>query len=316
MAAASALLPLATHAQSDWPDKQPIRLIVPYSPGGSSDTLGRLIARYLEQALKQTVVVENKPGAGGVIGSQLAAKAAPDGYTLVVSGIGSHVIAPVNLPGTYDPMKDFTHIALLGGPPLAMVVNAEQPIRSVKEFIEVARTRPGGISWGSPGQGTHGHLTGELFRQVNKLNMVHISYKGSAPAVADLLANQIPAAFMTLSTANSHVATGRLRLLALTSAKRLPEYPDTPTFAELGLPQLTGTTWFSVSGPAGMPQAIVDKLNAEIRHGMHSPEVTRQLKAESMQTADYDAKEFTRFVGNEIARWTPAVQTLGHVPAK
>ena len=213
-------------------------------------------------------------------------------------------------------MKDFTHIALLAGPPLAMVVNAEQPIKNVKDFIEAARARAGGISWGSPGQGTHGHLTGELFRQANKLNMVHIAYKGSGPAVADLLANQIPAAFMTLSTANSHIATGRLRLLALTSAKRLPEFPDTPTFAELGMPQLTGTTWFSVSGPAGIPEPIVEKLNLEIRRGMHSPEITRQLKAESMQTADYSVDEFKRFVASEIARWTPAVQSLGPPPAK
>jgi tripartite-type tricarboxylate transporter receptor subunit TctC len=306
----AALLPSAARAQADWPSK-PIRLVVPYAPGGSSDTLGRAIGRHLSDAFKQSVIIDNRAGAGGAIGSQLVAKSAPDGYTLVISGIGSHVIAPVDSALAYDPMKDFTHIALLGGPPLAMVVNAEQPIKDVKGFIAHVAANPQGLSWGSPGQGTHGHLTGELFRAATKLNMVHIAYKGAGPAVADLVANQIPAAFMTLSSANAHVASGKLRLLALTSARRLPEYADVPTFAELGYPALTGTTWFSLSGPAGMPAALVDKVNAEVRRGLQTPAIRSQLAAESMETADLDAAAFTRFVGAEIARWTPAVRSLG-----
>jgi tripartite-type tricarboxylate transporter receptor subunit TctC len=308
------LLPVAARAQSDWPSKS-IRIVVPYAAGGSSDTLGRLIGRHLQDALKQTVVIENKGGAGGLIGSKEVAKSAPDGYTLVVSGIGSHVIAPVDSPTAFDPMKDFSHIALLGGPPLAMVVNAEQPIRDVKGFIEFARSNPKGISWGSPGQGTHGHLTGELFRQVNKLNMVHIAYKGAGPAVADLLGNQIPAAFMTLSSANAHVDSGKLRLLAVTASTRVAAYPHTPTMAEVGYPQLTGTTWFSLSGPAGMPQSIVDRLNAEVRRGLQTAAVRQAMSNESMETADYDAAAFTRFMAAEIARWAPAVKSLGG-PAK
>lgn len=307
---AVAVVPSAVRAQADWPSK-PIRLIVPYAPGGSADTLGRAIGRHLSEAFKQSVVVENKAGAGGMIGSQLVAKAAPDGYTLVISGIGSHVIAPVESPASYDPIKDFSHIALLGGPPLAMVVNAEQPIKDVKGFIAHVAAAPQGLSWGSPGQGTHGHLAGELFRAATKLNMVHISYKGAGPAVSDLVANQIPAAFMTLSSANAHIASGKLRLLALSSLKRLPEYPDVPTFAELGYPALTGTTWFALSGPPGMPAALVDKINAEVRQGLQTPAIRKQLAAESMETIDYDAAAFTRFVAAEIARWTPAVRSLG-----
>ena len=307
---AAALMPGAALAQTDWPSK-PIRIVVPYAPGGSSDTLGRLIGRHLQDAFKQTVVVENKAGAGGVIGSKEVAKAAPDGYTLVVSGIGSHVIAPVDQPNAFDPMKDFTHVAMLAGPPLGMVVNAEQPMKDVKGFIAFAQSNPGGLSWGSPGQGTHGHLTGELFRQTNKLNMVHISYKGAGPAVADLLGNQIPAAFMTLSSSNAHVDTGKLRLLAVSSAKRVTRYPDTPTLAELGYPQLTGTTWFSISGPAGMPKDVVDKLNAEIRRGLQTPTLVKALANESMETMDLDAAGFTKYVAAEIARWTPAVKSLG-----
>jgi tripartite-type tricarboxylate transporter receptor subunit TctC len=306
---AACAAPLGARAQSDWPNK-PIRLVVPYAPGGSSDTLGRLLGRYLQDALKQNVVVENRSGAGGMIGSQAVSKTAPDGYTLVISGIGSHVIAPVEATNTFDTMKDFSHIALLGGPPLALVVNAELPVKDVKGFIAHVNSSPKGLSWGSPGQGTHGHLTGELFRQANKLNMVHISYKGAGPAVADLLGNQIPAACMTLSSCNAHVDTGKLRLLAVSSAKRVAAYPDTPTLAELGYPQLTGTTWFSVSGPPGMPPAIVDKLNAEIRRGLQSPSVKAAMAAESMESGDYDAAGFTRFVAAEIARWTPAIKSL------
>ena len=305
----AALAPLPSWAQAEWPNK-PIRLIVPYAPGGSSDTLGRAIGRHLSEAFKQGVVIENRAGAGGTIGSQLVAKAAPDGYTLVISGIGSHVIAPVESPGAFDPMKDFSHIALLGGPPLAMVVNAEQPIKDVKGFIARVVADPKGISWGSPGQGTHGHLTGELFRAANGLNMVHISYKGAGPAVADLLGNQIPAAFMTLSSANAHIDSGKLRLLAISAPKRLPEYPDVPTFAELGYPALTGTTWFALSGPPGMPAALVEKINAEVRRGLQSPAIRNLLATESMESADYDAATFTRFVSNEIARWTPAVRSV------
>ena len=294
---------------ADWPQK-PIRIVVPYAPGGSADTLGRLIAKHLGEAFKQTVVVENKAGAGGLIGSQLVAKAAPDGYTLVVSGIGSHVIAPVDQTAGFDPMKDFSHIALLAGPPLAVVVNAELPVKDLAGLVSYVRTNPQGLSWGSPGQGTHGHLTGELFRTQARLNMVHIAYKGAGPAVADLIANQIPAAFMTLSSANAHVQTGKLRLLATSAAKRVAEFPNAPTLAELGYPGLTGITWFALSGPAGMPPALVDKINAEVRRGMQTAAVKAVLQAESMETIDLDPAGFTRYMQSEIERWTPAVKSV------
>ena len=310
MLAALTALALPAHAQPvDWPQK-PIRIVVPYAPGGSADTLGRLIAKHLGDAFRQTVVVENKGGAGGIIGSALTAKSAPDGYTLVVSGIGSHVIAPVDQPAGFDPLKDFSHIAMLAGPPLALVVNAELPVKDFKAFVAYIQADPKGLSWGSPGQGTHGHLTGELFRTQAKLNMVHISYKGAGPAVADLIANQIPAAFMTLSSANAHVQSGKLRLLALSSPKRLPEYPGVPTLAEVGYPGLTGITWFALSGPAGMPAALVEKINAEVRRGMQTAAAKAQMQAESMETLDLDPAAFTRYVAGEIERWTPAVRPV------
>ncbi len=293
---------------ADWPHK-PIRIVVPYAPGGSSDTLGRAIAKYLSDALRQPVVVENRAGAGGLIGSQQVAKAPPDGYTLVVSGIGSHVIAPA-VSNVFDPIKEFTHIALLGGPPIALVVNGSQPWRDVADFIDAAKTDTG-IHYATPGQGTHGHLTAELFRAALKLNLAHISYKGAGPAVNDLIANQIPAGFMTLSSANAHVPSGKLRLLAVTAPKRLQEYPSVPTFEELGYPNLTGTTWFALSGPPGMPGAIVEKINAEVRRGLQTPALKALLSAESMVTADYTPEAFQHFIFGELNRWvTPARAVL------
>jgi tripartite-type tricarboxylate transporter receptor subunit TctC len=298
----------SAHARDDWPNR-PIRLVVPYAPGGSADTLGRLVGKHVGEALKQPIVVENKAGAGGMIGSEVVARAAPDGYTLVVSGIGSHVIAPVE-NHTFDPMKDFTHIALLAGPPVAMVVNSEQPIKDVKGFIQYVSSQPKGISWASPGTGTHAHLFGEAFRAATKLNMVHISYKGAGAAITDVVGNQVPAAFMTLSSANAHIDSGKLRLLAVTSEKRVPEYPNAPTFIELGYPALTGITWFGISGPAGMPPAIVDRINAEVRLALKTADVQNKLKMESMVTSDLDAAAFTKYVAAEIERWTPMVRSI------
>lgn len=301
--------PGSAPAAADWPQKA-VRIVVPYAPGGSSDTLGRAIAKHLTEAFRQPVVVENRAGAGGLIGSQQVSKSAPDGYTLVVSGIGSHVIAPANGGGGFDPVKDFTHIAMLGGPPIALVVNASQPWRDVQSFVAHAARAGNIVNYATPGQGTHGHLTAELFRAALKLQLTHISYKGAGPAVTDLLANQIPAAFMTLSSANAHVPTGKLRLLALTAPKRLPEYPDVPTFAELGYPSLTGTTWFALSGPPGMPAAIVDRINAEVRRGLQTPALKAQLAHESMVTADYDPAAFQRFVVSELDHWGPAARSV------
>jgi tripartite-type tricarboxylate transporter receptor subunit TctC len=312
--ALSVLLVLAAFAQtaaaqSNWPDR-PIRLMVPFSPGGSTDTLGRLIGQHLSNAFGQPVVVDNRPGAGGMIGSQIVAKAPPDGYTLVVSGIASHVIAPAAPGALFDPMKDFTHIAMLGGPPVVLVVNSAVPVQDVKGFIAYVLSKPEGINWASSGQGTHAHLIGETFRAAKNLKMIHISYKGGGQAVVALLGNQIPAAFMALPSANQHILSGRLRALATTASKRLPEHPNVPTFAELGYPQLTARTWFSISGPAGMPKPIVDKINAEVRRGLQTPALKQQLALESIESDDFDAATFTQFVKSEIDRWTPLAKIV------
>lgn len=292
----------------DWPSK-PVRVVVPYAPGGSSDTLGRLIAQQLQANLKQTVVVDNKAGGGGTIGSGMVAKLPPDGYSLVVSGIGSHVIAPVETK-VFNPMSDFTHIALLGGPPLALVVHPSVPANTVPEFIAYAKQLKEGLSWGSPGQGTHGHLVGELLAKQAQYAQTHINYKGAGPAVTDLLSGQILAAVMTYSSANAFVKNGRLKALATTASKRLADIPNVPTFAELGYPGLTSITWFALSGPPGMPPALVARINEEVRRGLKTEAAQKQLAIESMETQDWDAATFTRYVSSEIERWTPLVQSI------
>ena len=292
-----------------WPER-PLKIMVPFSPGGSTDTLGRMIARYLSDALGQPAVIENKAGAGGMIGSQVVAKAPPDGYNLVISGIASHVIAPAAPGAPFDPMKDFTHIAMIGGPPVVLVVNSTVPVTDVKGFIAYANAQPEGLNWASSGQGTHAHLIGESFRLAANLKMVHISYKGGGQAVLDLLGNQLPAGFMALPSAKAHIHTGRLRALATTAAKRLPEHPDVPTFAELGYPALTARTWFGIAGPAGMPKPLVDRLNAEVRKGLQTPAIRHQLALESIESDDFDSATYTRFVKSEIDRWTPLARTV------
>jgi tripartite-type tricarboxylate transporter receptor subunit TctC len=292
-----------------WPQRA-VKVVVPYSPGGSADTLGRLVTVGLTEAFKQAFVIENRGGAGGIIGSQQVAKMAPDGYNLVVSGIGSHVIAPAENPSAFDPIQDFTHIAILGGPPVVLAVNADLPIKDIKSFIAYANQGDKGISWGSPGKGTHAYLIGESFKLQTKSRMVHIGYKGAAPAVADLVAGHIPASFTTLSTASVHIQSGRLRALAITASKRLPEFPNVPTFAELGYPNLTALTWFSLSGPAGMPPELVKRINQEVRTIMHSAHAREQLAKSSMETFDWDVPRFNKFFADEIRRWTPMVRDV------
>ncbi|GAB3501462.1 tripartite tricarboxylate transporter substrate binding protein [Curvibacter fontanus] len=295
-------------AATDWPAK-PVRIVVPYAPGGSSDTLGRMIAQQLQNNLKQTFVVENRAGGGGTLGSAQVAKMAPDGYNLVVSGIGSHVIAPVEIKA-FNPMSDFTHVALLGGPPLVLVVHPSVPANTVPEFIAYARQLKDGLSWGSPGQGTHGHLIGELLAKQAQYPQTHISYKGAGPAVTDLVSGQIQAAVMTYSSANAFVKAGRLKALATTASKRLVDIPNVPTFAELGYPGLTSITWFALSGPPGMPPALVARINEEVRRGLQAEAAQKQLAFESMETQDWDAATFTRYVAGEIERWTPLAQSI------
>ncbi len=305
----AAALSAAAHAQ-DYPAK-PVRLIVPFAPGGASDTLGRLVADKMSRSLGQQMIVENRSGAGGVIGSDLAAKADPDGYTLVVSGIASHVVAPFTTPTPYDAMKSFTHIALLGGPPTGLMINPSVPAKNIKEFIAYVKSNPKGMSYASPGHGTHAHLVGELFRIHTGLDLVHVPYKGGGPAVADVVAGHVPSSFSTVQAASAFVRAGKARFLALTSEERLKDFPDVPTFAELGQPELTAITWFGMSGPAGMPRPIVVRLNTEVRSALVQPDVRQKLSADGIVPNNLDADAFTAFVQKEIGRWGPIAKKVG-----
>jgi tripartite-type tricarboxylate transporter receptor subunit TctC len=294
----------ALHAQA-WPDR-PVRIIVPFAPGGSADMLGRLVAQHL----KGNFIVENRPGAGGVLGSEIVAKAQPDGYTLVVSGIASHVIAPALPQGApYDPVKDFTHIALFGGPPAVLAVHPSLEVKDLRELVILARSRS--LSYGSPGNGTQGQLVAELFKRRAGIELQHIPYKGASGAVTDLIAGHIPVVSTTLTTAAGQIRAGRARGLAISAPLRLAEFPDIPTYAELGYPDLVATVWFSLSGPAGMPAEIVERLNAEVNRALDLAEVRERLKPEGIVPQRLTAKEFSAFVADEVRRWAPVVRASG-----
>jgi tripartite-type tricarboxylate transporter receptor subunit TctC len=294
-----------------WPAK-PVKIVVPFAPGGTADTLGRLAAKKLTDAFNEAFVVENRPGAGGALGSELVARAAPDGYTLVVSGVASHVIAPALPRGVpYDPLKDFTHIALFGGPPSVLVVNPAVPAKNLREFVDLLKANPSKYSYGSPGNGTHGQLVAELFKHLAHVEMQHVPYKGASGAITDLIAGHIPAASTTLSTASGQIHAGRARALAISTAARLPDYAEVPTFAEAGYPDLVATIWFSLSGPAGLPAPVVERLNAEVRKALDAPEVRERLKPEGIEPGKLDAAQFTAFVAEELRRWTPVVRASG-----
>jgi tripartite-type tricarboxylate transporter receptor subunit TctC len=298
------------HAQN-WPAKA-VRIVVPFGPGGTADTLGRTVAIKLSESLGQAFVIENRGGAGGLIGSELVAKSAPDGYTLVVSGIASHAIAPALLAKPpFDPVKDFTHVALFGGPPLVLAVNPSLPAKDLHQFIELAKSRPDTLSYGSPGNGTHGQLFAELLKQKNGISMQHVPYKGAAQAVADLIAGHLQVISTTLTTAGTQIRAGKAHALAISSESRLADYPDVPTFKELGFPDLTAVTWFSLSGPPGMPADIVNRLNVEVRRVLQLADVRERLRPEGIDPGTLDPREFTDFVAAEVRRWTPVVRASG-----
>lgn len=289
-----------------------VRIIAPFAPGGTADTLGRIVATKLTESLGQTFVVENRPGAGGMLGSELVSKSAPDGYLLVVSGVASHVIAPALVAKpAFDPVRDFTHVALFGGPPAVFAVHPSLPAKDLKAFVALARSKPRELTYGSPGIGTQGHLMAEVFRQEAKIDIVHVPYKGAAIAMVDIVAGHIHAISTTLTTASTQIRAGRSRALALSSEKRLADYSDIPTFRELGYRNVVGTVWFSLSGPPGMPADIVARLNSEVRRILQLPDVRARLRGDGIEPNQLDAKAFNEFLAAEVKRWTPIVRASG-----
>jgi tripartite-type tricarboxylate transporter receptor subunit TctC len=303
------------HAQtlstSTWPARM-VKFIAPFAAGGTSDTLGRIAAEHLRGKLHQQLFVENRVGAGGMIGSHEVAVAEPDGYTFVVSGIASHVIAPAfsrNPP--YDGLRDFTHVAYLGGPPVVLVAHPSLGVHSFKEFLDLARRTPEGLNYVSSGVGTHGFLFAEDMARREYFKLIHVPYKGSNPAVLDLIAGHVKIGAMAWSSAVEQIRAGNVQALGVSSQNRLAGFPGVPTFKELGYPDLVAATWFSLSGPAKLPSEISHRLNAAVVEVMQQPAVQKQLAQDGIEIKSLTPEEFTKFVEAETARWAPVARAIG-----
>lgn len=306
---------LVSAQAQEWPVK-PVRIVFPFSSGGGGDLKTRLVAAHVGQRLGQNFVVENLAGAGGIIGTAAVARAAPDGYTLLGGGIGSLVIAPLFTSAPYDPIKSFTHIALFGGFPALLMVNLEVEAKTLKDFIALTKARPNGFGYGSPGIGTHNHLIGELFRLKSGANIFHIPYKGGSEMMRDLMGNFVQAGFIGLGGARPVVSSGKVRALAISSARRIPALPDIPTFAEAGYGDFIADSWFGLSGPAGLPTSIVNRLNTEVRAALALPDVRKEMEKAGAESNKLDSDGFTAFIRSEVARWTPVVQAVKVQPAQ
>jgi tripartite-type tricarboxylate transporter receptor subunit TctC len=308
--AAAALLAVAAAAPGTpqaqaWPAR-PIRLIVPFPPGGTGDLLGRLAAREMQATLGQPVVVENRAGAGGAVGSDAAAKAAPDGYTLVLSNIASHAIGPaVYAKMAYDPLKDFTHIGLIAAVPSGIAVAANGPFTSLQVLLDKARTAPGAVRFGSNGNGTSSHAKLAILNRAAKVDITHVPYKGSAPATADLLGGQIEGLIAAVPDVGRNE---RLRLLAITTEKRVARWPEVPSVRELGLAPLVASNWFGVSGPAGIPGPIADRLNAALVAALNTPEMIERLRDVGAEPNRLSRADYTAMVAADIIRWRDVVR--------
>jgi tripartite-type tricarboxylate transporter receptor subunit TctC len=294
-----------------YPDK-PIRLVVPFPPGGPTDIVARPLAQFLGERLKQQIIVDNRGGAGGSIGAELVAKAPADGYTLLMATVGTHAInATLYKRLGYDPVKDFTPISLVAAAPVALVANPSVPVKSVADLIALSKATPGSINFGSAGNGTPGHLTGEMFRAATGADIRHVPYKGSAPALSDLLGGQTQIMFDPLQSVLSQVRAGRLKLLAVSSKTRSPAAPDAPTFAEAGLKDFEATAWWGIFAPANLPPAIATRLNTEINAVVRS-EGFRALLVPLGVTVSGDTRdEFAQFQQRELLKWGKAVRDSG-----
>jgi tripartite-type tricarboxylate transporter receptor subunit TctC len=296
-------LPGMASAQAAYPNR-PIKYIVPVAAGGGSDMIGRQLCDRLSKVLGQTMVVENHGGGGGVIASQMTTKAQPDGYTLMQGYVATHGTAPATRKLNYDPIKDFTPLGMIGTTPNVLVVNANTAAKDVKEFIEFVKKNPGRISYGSAGAGSLTHLTAELFKMQTGAFMVHIPYRGIAPATTDLIAGQTQAMFPGLAAALPHIRSGRVRALAVTGNQRHPALKDVPTMEEAGLKGFDAQQWYGVVGPAGMPAPIVKQINEAIAQVLAQPDFRDKLSAEAVELTPMTPNQFLEYMKRDLARWT------------
>lgn len=310
LALLAAFAPGAASAQAtDWPTK-PVTVVVPFAAGGNTDIMARIASQKLAEVFKQGFVVENRVGAGGAIAATYAAQAAPDGYTLTTSSTAYHVIAPVVNPNPgFDPLKDFTHIAYVGGPPNVFVVNPALGVRSLADLVALGR-RGQAIDYVSPGSGTLGQLLAESFAQKAGIKLQPIMTKGASQGMMDLVSGNVNLGTMTWTSALGQIRSGKVVPIVISSRARLAEFPDLPTFKDLGYDDLTAVSWFALSGPAGLPKDITQRLNATVATMLERPEVRKRLERDSIETQAMTSEEFTQFVAGEIAKWTPVAKRV------
>ncbi len=295
-------------AAQNWPDKS-IRIVVGFAPGGFTDVLARTIGQKLQERLGQTVVVENRAGAAGTLGADLVAKSKPDGYTLLLGHSNSNAVAPALYPKLpYDVLKDFTPIIRVATTPLLLTVHAGIAARDVRSFVALARQKPEGLRFASSGQGSSQHLAAARFMLATKTQLTHVPYKGSGQAIIDLLSGQVDLNFESPPNVLPHLASGKVRVLAITSNRRSPLLPDVPTLAEAGVPNAEMLQWFSVMGPAGLPREITQKLNTEIGAILKLPDVAEKIASQGGEIVAGPADEFASFLGSDVANWARLVK--------
>jgi len=310
--AAALLLALAPLAQAEPYPSKPIHFIVPYPPGGPLDTVARLLARKVSESVNQPVIVENKPGAGGNIGAEYVAKSAPDGYTILMGAVATHAINPTlysHIP--YDPVKDFAPVTELAWTPNVLVVNPSLPVSNVQQFIAYAKAHPGQLNFGSGSTGSAGHLAGELFKSMAGVQMVHVPYKGAAPAMQDLIAGRIQLMFDNLASSLGHIRAGSVKALAVTTAKRSSMAPQLPTIAESGLPGFDISTWFGVFAPGGTPQPVVQQLHDEFVKALDAPDVRATMKKLGAEPVGNTPQEFAAYIHSEAQKYARVIRASG-----
>ncbi len=298
-------------AQQPYPTKA-VRLIVPFPPGGGNDILARAVGQRLSERLGQQVVVDNRGGAGGLVGATLAASALPDGYTLFLASLGNLAVNPaLHEKPPYDPVRDFAPITLLATSSFIIVVTNSLPATSIKEFVALAKAKPGGLNYGSAGAGSSLHLTAEVFKQATGINLVHVPYKGTAPAITELIAGQVQVMFSTMPPALPQVKAGKLRALGVTTAKRAASAPDLPTVAEAGFAGFDVSNWQGMLGPAKLPRALVDKLNADLNAVLKTPQMIDTLAAQGLEAAGGTPEQFAALIKKEVAKYAAVIKAAG-----
>jgi tripartite-type tricarboxylate transporter receptor subunit TctC len=304
----------ASAQAQDFPSR-PITLVIPFAPGGSTSIVGRGIADKMSELMGEKIVIDNRPGAGGTVGTRAVAKSAPDGYTLLLGYTGTLAIGPSLYKNVgYDPRKDFAPVGMIGNAPNSLVVNPDFPAKTLAELIAYAKANPGKLNFGSAGAGTASHITGEYFARAAGITLVHIPYKGTGPALTDLLGGHIPMAFAPIPASHSNVAAGKLRALAVTSPGRSGLLPDVPTIAESGIPGFDASLYYGLAAPAGTPRPVVDKLNKVLREALASEEVKRQLGNDGTDITPGSPEDYAALIDRDEKKWAQLVKASGVEP--